>query len=104
MKIIYTPQAREDLREIRDYISDVLKNPVAAKNVSEKVLKTAHILSEQPNSGVSLSEKTGRETAYRCLISGNYGIFYLEMNNCVQIIRILDLRTDYMRIIFTSAD
>ncbi len=101
MKIIYTPQAREDLRDIRNYIADVLKNPVASKNMVAKILKTAHILSDQPNSGISLSEKTGRETDYRCIISGNYGIFYLVMNDNIQIMRILDLRTDYMRIIFS---
>lgn len=54
-----------------------------------------------PNSGVSMQEKTGRETNYSCLISGNYGIFYLVSGNHIQIIRILDLRTDYMRIIFS---
>ena len=101
MKIIYTPQAREDLREIKEYISSVLKNPNAGKNVTSKILKTAHILAELPNSGFSMEEKTGRETNYRCLISGNYGIFYLISGNRIQIIRILDLRTDYMRIIFS---
>ena len=34
MKIIYTPQAREDLREIKEYISSVLENPGAGKNVT----------------------------------------------------------------------
>lgn len=100
MKIVYTPQSREDLREIKDYISSVLKNPEAAKNITSKILKTAHILTEQPNSGISMQEKTGRETEYRCLISGNYGIFYIVLNNKIRIIRILDLRTDYLRSIF----
>ena len=101
MKIIYTPQAREDLREIKEYISSVLENPNAGKNVTSRILKTAHILAELPNSGFSMEEKTGRETNYRCLISGNYGIFYLISENRIQIIRILDLRTDYVRIIFS---
>ena len=34
MKIIYTPQAREDLREIKEYISSVLENPGAGKNIT----------------------------------------------------------------------
>lgn len=99
MKLVYTPQSRQDLREIRDYIADDLKNPAAAKNITEKILKTAHLLSDQPYLGVSLNEKTGRDTDYRCLFSGNYGIFYLVSENRICIIRILDLRTDYMRII-----
>ncbi len=100
MKIIYSPQAREDLREIKIYISDVLKNPIAAKNVTEKIIKSVHRLSEQPNLGFALSEKTQRDTDYLCLLSGNHGIFYLIKESHIQIIRILDLRTDYMRIVF----
>ena len=100
MKIIYSPQARDDLREIKSYVSDVLKNPIAAKNVTEKIIKSIHRLCEQPNLGFSLSEKTGRDTEYLCLLSDNHGIFYLKKENTIQIIRILDLRTDYMRIVF----
>lgn len=100
MKIIYTPQARNDLREIRDYISHELRNPTAAKNVTDKVLKSIHLLADQPLLGVSVSEKTGRNTDFRCLFSGNYGVFYLPNDENIEIIRILDLRTDYMRMIF----
>ena len=31
MKIVFTPMAHQDLIDIHDYISDVLKNPKAAK-------------------------------------------------------------------------
>ena len=100
MRITYTPQARTDLREIRDYISQTLRNPTAAKNVTDKVIKSIHLLADQPMLGVSVEEKTGRSTAYRCLFSGNYGVFYIPGTDAIQVIRILDLRTDYMRTIF----
>lgn len=102
MKIIYTPQAREDLREIKQYISQNLKNPIAAKNVTDSIIKSVHRLSLMQNLGIKLSEKTGRETDYRCLFSGNYGIFYIASDDAVRIYRILDLRTDYMRAIFSE--
>lgn len=102
MKIVYSPQAREDLREIRDYITQVLKNPSAAKNVTDKIIKSTHLLSEQPHLGIDVAEKTGRATDYRCLFSGNYGVFYIPRNDITEVIRILDLRTDYMRTIFSE--
>lgn len=102
MKIIYAPQAREDLREIKHYISHNLQNPIAAKNVTDSIIKSVHRLSLMPNLGIELSEKTGRETDYRCVFSGNYGIFYIASNDAVRIYRILDLRTDYMRAIFSE--
>ena len=102
MNIVYTPQAREDLREIKQYISNNLQNPIAAKNVTDGIIKSIHRLSLMQNLGVELSEKTGRETDYRCLFSGNYGIFYIAFDDAVRIYRILDLRTDYMRIILSE--
>lgn len=102
MKIVYTPQAKADLKEIRDYIKTVLQNPTAAQNITTKVIRNIHLLSAQPYIGISLSEKTGRDTEYRCLISGNYGVFYLVKENHIQIIRILDLRTDYMKSVFAD--
>ncbi|MBQ4544791.1 MAG: type II toxin-antitoxin system RelE/ParE family toxin [Oscillospiraceae bacterium] len=100
MKIVYSPQARKDLLELREYISNVLKNSVAAKNVTDKILKTVHLLQEQPNIGIRLSEKTGRDTDYLCLFVGKYGAIYRIEDEKINIVRILDLRTDYMRIVF----
>lgn len=102
MKIRYTPQAQADLREIRDYIADVLKNPTAAKNVTDKIIRTCHLLCDQPNMGASLESKTGRETNYRHLICENHIAFYEIEFECVCIVRILDGRTDYMRTIFSD--
>ena len=102
MKIVYSPQARDDLREIRDYIAHILKNPLAAKNITDKIIKSIHLLSDQPHLGIDVAEKTGRSTDYRCLFSGNYGVFYIPDNDKIEVIRILDLRTDYMRTIFSN--
>ncbi len=102
MKIVYTPSAREDLNEIKTYIRDILKNPSAANNVTSKIVKSAHLLADEAHLGISLQEKIGRETTYRCMFCGNYGIFYDIKQNTIKIIRILDLRTDYMRIIFSE--
>ncbi|MGN1418887.1 MAG: type II toxin-antitoxin system RelE/ParE family toxin [Acutalibacteraceae bacterium] len=101
MKIIFSKQAREDLREINQYISDVLQNPIAAKNVIQRILKSCNRLSQQPNMGVSLQAKIGRKSDYRCLFCENYIAFYLVDDETIRINRILDGRTEYMKIIFS---
>ena len=72
MKIVFTPMAHQDLIDIHDYISDVLKNPKAAKSVTHKILMSCQRLGDFPNLGVSLKEKTGLDTDYRCLFCDHY--------------------------------
>ncbi len=102
MKIRYTPSAQADLREIRVYISDVLNNPTAAKNVTDKIIRSCHLLGGQPNVGASLQSKTGRETSLRFLVCGNHIVFYKADDGCISVVRILDGRTDYMKYLFTD--
>lgn len=101
MKVVFTRQAHMDLKEIHDYISNNLQNPISAKAVAERIIKSCSLLSQQPNMGVSLQAKTGRETDYRCLFCGNYIAFYKRNDNSVVVSRILDGRTDYLRVIFS---
>lgn len=101
MKIVFSKAARQDLKEIDSYISDTLKNPIAAKSVIERILRSCNRLSDQPNMGVSLQEKCDRETDYRCLFCDNYIAFYRLTNDTVRVVRILDGRTEYLRIIFS---
>ena len=99
MKLNYTPQARMDLRELYDYIALHLNNPTAAQSIVSQLLKSAERLADQKNLGFSVAEKTGRKTDVRCLLSGNYGVFYKQIEGEIVVVRFLDLRTDYMHIL-----
>lgn len=100
MKIKYSPAALEDLREINNYISNSLSSPIAAKNITKAIVSSCHRLSDHPNLGISLQLKTGLDTNYRYLICNNHLIFYELKKENIFIVRILDARTDYMRILF----
>ena len=102
MRIVFTPMAHQDLRDIHDYVSDTLKNPEAAKSIIHKILLSCQRLGDFPNLGVSLQEKIERDTDYRCLFCGNYITFYTFEDNIVTVSRILDGRTDYMKTIFSQ--
>ena len=102
MKLRYTPAARADLRAMRDYIAHTLKNQTAAQRFTDRIVKSCARLKDQPRMGAALSEKTGRDTDLRYLACGDQIAFYRveEGNQTVSVIRILDGRTDYMRVIF----
>lgn len=100
MKLRYTPAARTDLREKREYISEMLKSPIAADRIITGILEDCSHLKEQPKMGAELSEKIGRETDLRYLICGKHIAFYRIEKDIVSVVRILDGRTNYMRVLF----
>ena len=100
MKIIYSPQAREDLWEIKSYIADELANPSAAARITNKVVKDCSNLKNNPYLGAELKSKFEVETDMRYLISSNYIAFYKVVDNEIHVIRIRDGRTNYMQILF----
>ena len=104
MKLRYTPEARADIREMREYIRETLKNPLAANRSITKILESCSRLKKQPRMGIALAEKVERETDLRYLISGKHIIFYQVGENAVSVIRILYGRTNYMRILFQGLD
>lgn len=97
MKLRYTPEARRDLRLIKQYIAVDLCNPIAAESVIQKILKSCAVLKEHSNMGVELSEKIQRDTDLRYIISGKHLVFYRVENDYISIVRILDSRTNYIR-------
>ena len=100
MILRYTPRARTDLREVQEYISTTLKNPAAADRIVAKILESCSLLKGQPYMGAALAEKVGREPDLRYLISGKYIVFYRVGQESISIIRILDGRINYMRVLF----
>lgn len=102
MNLRYTPEARVDLLATKQYISVELCNPSAADRVVTYILKCCSNLKEQPCMGAELAAKTGRDTDLRYLVCGKHLTFYRIEGNYVSVVRILDGRTNYMRVLFGS--
>ncbi len=99
-KLKISPEAKEDLVEIKDYISKDLCNPPAAINLISKIMQKIRGLTEHPGIGVSLSSVLDIRTDYRFLVCGNYLIFYRCEEGIVLVSRILYGRRNYARILF----
>ncbi len=100
MKLRYTPEAIDDLREITGYIKNVLKSPSAAKRIGTTILDSCSILKSQPKAGYSVKAKVGLDTDLRVLVCEKYLIFYRIEKQAVSIARILDGRQDYLQLLF----
>ncbi len=99
--ILFSPEAKKDLHDIKKYISEELESPMAAQNTVSKIIKAIRNLQDFPSSGTPLSSIIDIETQYRFIVSGNYLVFYKEDTPAVRIIRILYGKRDYLNILFS---
>lgn len=99
-RIEFTPQARDDLRQIREYISVDLCNETAAAKTVGKIIKSMARLKDFPKIGAPLSSRIEIKTDYRYLVCGNYNVFYRIETDTVKIIRVLNSRRNFMSILF----
>ena len=99
-KLIVSPMARADMREIGDYISQKLRNPYAALRMIRRFREVMSPLREFPESGTPLLVAGKQSAPYRYLVCGNYLIFYHVADDAVHIDRVLYGRRDYMAILF----
>lgn len=99
MNVRYSPEAREDLRQISRFIALEYQNPKAAAGIVQRIMHQCATLKQFPQMGMRLSEKLQRETPLRFLICGNHIAFYRIEKADVCIIRILDGRTNYLRVL-----
>ncbi|MDE5817940.1 MAG: type II toxin-antitoxin system RelE/ParE family toxin [Lachnospiraceae bacterium] len=89
--IVYTAQARQDLRDIYEYIALELLAPETATGQTQRIMKTIRTLGEMPMRHQLYGEEPWHSRGVRFLPVDNYLIFYLpeEPQNTVNIVRIM---------------
>lgn len=100
MRLEYAPDALDDIQETKRYISTVLKNRSAADRVVNMIVLSCRQLKEQPNLGMSVEARTGYSSDLRYLICESWLVFYRVQGDTVRIVRVINGRTDYIRILF----
>lgn len=103
MKVQWRPAAIEDLQSTLKYIKYNLKNPSAAKTLRDRIFNSVALLTENPYMGASLKAKfeLDDDINYRYIIVSKQIVFYEVLNNTIEIIRVLDGRTDYISVLFS---
>jgi plasmid stabilization system protein ParE len=101
MTIQYRPAAIADIRNTSEYIEKTLKNPSAAASFRKNMLHHISLLRKNPKMGVPLSSKYDNfQTDIRFLVVNHQMVFYEPFHDHIEIIRVLDGRTDYMTRLF----
>lgn len=100
MELYYTPKARNDLLQIKESIIEKFDDENLAKKILRKMTETVRQLITFPYLGQKLSGITGIYTDYRCLFCEKNYVFYRIEADRVCVIRVLNERQDYMRILF----
>ncbi len=85
----YLPIAQQDLSEIIDYIQNNLQNPIAAENTLSKIEKAIIERLESPESFAVWQSNKKRDYPYRRINVGNYSVWYVVIDDVMEVRRIL---------------
>ena len=91
MKIVYTFKARQDLRDIYEYIAYTLLAPGAARNTSDRIMAAVRSLESMPERNPLYKEEPWHSQGVRFVPVRNYLVFYTvnEKTDTVSVARIM---------------
>ena len=106
MKVQWRPAAIADVQATLKHIKYNLKNPSATRELNSRIFNSISLLRENPYMGALLSLKfdLNETVQYRYLIVSKQIVFYEVIENTIEIIRVLDARTDYLSVLFTNGN
>ena len=85
----YLPIAKQDLSDAISFIMNEFQNPIAAENTLNKIEKAImDRLEESPESFAIWPSTKKREYPYRRINVGNYTVWYVVIDNIMEIRRI----------------
>jgi plasmid stabilization system protein ParE len=95
-EVVWLDQAKDDLRELLDYLAE--RNPAAATKYVAGIADACGRLSDFPLSGLQYNER------YRRIVFRNHLVFYRldEQNRQVLIATVLDGRRDIEKLLDTK--
>jgi toxin ParE1/3/4 len=67
MTLRFTPRARDDLRQIMEYITE--ENPTAADRVGRAIVDTATLIARRPYLGIRNAVASSRDIRFAFIIS-----------------------------------
>jgi addiction module RelE/StbE family toxin len=91
--IEYLPVAAQDLTEIIDYIK--IDDPRAALNLLDNIDESVSKLELFPHMGIIPKDIRLQSLGYRMLIIQNYIVFYIVLDDIVEVHRIISGKRKY---------
>ena len=97
--IVYSEEAKQDLINIKSYIKYNLKEPKIAEELISKIKNEVETLKSNPESFALIDEEYIRRLEMRKIIVKNHIIFYIINNNNVEIVRIMNSRRNWIKLL-----
>ena len=98
-EIVYSPEYRRGILELRDYLLEKFGENTAKKVIKE-ITEAIDLLSDNEELGKSLNKEFGIDTDYRYLYRSHTYIFYKADYNYIYVEKIFNEREDFMRKLF----
>ena len=100
-KILFSKDAKKDLKEIYIYIKYSLQEPIIAKKLIEKIRKYVYQLEDSPTIYRIIKDEIIKKREIRKIKVDNYIVFYKveENGNLVEIVRIMYVRRNWAKIL-----
>ena len=100
-KIIITPDAEEDLFELRNYIADVLLARDTARNYIRTIRKEIGSLSEMPAKYKPVDDEPWHSRGIRRIMANNFFVYYRidEDRKQVFVLNVIYARRDQLRML-----
>ena len=98
-KLRYLPLAKEDLINIVDYIQNTLLSPIAAENTVLRIEKAILKRLENPESFAIWPSSKERKNPYRRINVKNYTVWYVVIDDVMEVRRILYSGRDEKRVL-----
>ena len=100
-KIIITPDAEEDLFELRNYIADVLLARDTARNYIRTIRKEIGSLSEMPARYKPVDDEPWHSRGIRRIMANNFFMYYRidEDRKQVFVLNVIYARRDQLRML-----
>ena len=100
MTVVYSSDFIADLDGIESLYRDEYFQPNAGKRLISDILGICDSIEQFPMMGANFGSKDERGDKYRYVVHGNYLLFYTLENDVPIMLRALDGRMDYLKIIF----
>lgn len=94
-----TPRAHEDLVDSKTYLLMEF-GEICAQRVLGAIYDDIEKLVVFPEMGVNIMAKHGIISDYLCLVTHKNCVFYRIEGEFIRVIRVLDERRDYLRVLF----
>ncbi len=100
-KILFSKDARKDLKDIYVYIKYSLQEPIIAKKLVDKLSKEIYKLEDNPTVYAIIKDEIIKKREIRKIKVNNYIVFYKveEKNRIVEIVRIMYARRNWTKIL-----